>query len=317
MFCLVGLLFIGSFFIQWRNVKGQADETFRSWNQPVKPFRIIGNIYYVGASEVTSFLITTPDGHILLDSGFPETVPQIEQNIIALGIRLEDVKFLINSHAHYDHAGGLAELKELTKAKLLASESDAALLANGGKGDFSFGDRLSYKPVKADRILRDGENVKLGGTVLTAHLTPGHTKGCTTWTMNVSDNGKNYNVVFVGSTSVPGYKLIDNAEYPNIVADYKQTFRRMKKLPADVFLASHGNFFGLQEKIKLLAQNSNQNPFVDPKGYKDFLKRTEKEFRAQLKKQRKQKRINKSRKILSETRTNRNNFAPRLRQKSS
>jgi metallo-beta-lactamase class B len=283
----VCLLFITPF--QGRNVKGQADETFRSMNQPVKPFRIIGNIYYVGASDVTSFLITTPDGHILLDSGLPETVPQIEKNIIALGFRLEDVRFLINSHAHYDHAGGLAKLKELTKAKLLASESDAVLLANGGKGDFSFGDRLAYTPAKADRTLRDGENVKLGGTVLTAHLTPGHTKGCTTWTMNVSDNGKNYNVVFVGSTTVPGYKLIDNAEYPNIVADYKQTFRRMKKLPVDVFLASHGNFFGLQEKINLLAQNSNQNPFIDPKGYREFLKRTEKEFQAKLKNQQKQK----------------------------
>jgi len=291
LFCLACLLFIAPFFIQWRNVSGQADETFRSWNQPVKPFRIIGNVYYAGASDITSFLITTPEGHILLDSGFPETVPQIKRNIIALGFRLEDVKILINSHAHYDHAGGLAELKELTKAKLLASEADAALLANGGKGDFSFGDRLSYTSVKADQILRDSENVKLGGTVLTAHLTPGHTKGCTTWTMKVSDSGKNYNVVFVGSTSVPGYKLIDNAEYPNIVADYKQTFRRLKKLPADVFLGSHGIFFGLQEKIKLLAQNSDQNPFVDPNGYKDFLKRTEKEFRAKLKEQQKQKKL--------------------------
>ncbi|HEY9405681.1 MAG TPA: hypothetical protein VIQ24_23730, partial [Pyrinomonadaceae bacterium] len=165
--------------------------------------------------------------------------------------------------------------------------ADAVLLANGGKGDFSLvGDRFSFTPVKADLILRDGEKVKLGGTVLTAHLTPGHTKGCTTWTMKVTDNGKNYNVVFVGSISAPGYRLVDNAEYPNIVADYKQTFRRLKKLPADVFLGSHGRFFGLQEKIKLLAQkNSNQNPFVDPNGYKDFLERTEKDFGAQLKEQ--------------------------------
>ena len=289
LFCLACLFFIAPFFIQCQKASGQADEASRSWNQPVKPFRIIGNIYYVGASDITSFLITTPEGHILLDSGFAETVPQIKQNIAALGFRLEDVKILINSHAHYDHAAGLAELKELTKAKLLASEADAALLADGGKGDPNFGDRFFYAPVKADRILRDGEQVKLGGAILTAHLTPGHTKGCTTWTMKVSDNGKNYNVVFVGSVSAPGYKLIDNVKYPNIVADYKQTFRRMKKLPSDVFLGSHGRFFELQKKIELLAQNPNQNPFIDPNGYKDYLKRSEKEFQAQLKEQQKQK----------------------------
>lgn len=285
VFCLACLFFTSPFLIQSQSASGQADETSRSWNQPVKPFRIIGNVYYVGASDVTSFLITTPEGHILLDSGFAETVLQIKQNIATLGFRLEDVKILINSHAHLDHAGGLAELKKLTEAKLLASEADAALLADGGKGDFGFGDRLAYAPVKADRILRDGENVNFGGAVLMAHLTPGHTKGCTTWTMKVFDDGKNYNVVFIGSTSAPGYKLIDNEKYPHIVSDYQRTFRRLKKLPADVFLGSHGRFFGLKEKAALLAQNPNRNPFIDPHGYKDFLKQTEKQFRTQLKEQ--------------------------------
>ena len=287
--CLACLFFIAFLSGQWQNASGQDDETRRSWNQPVKPFRIIGNVYYVGASDITSFLITTPEGHILLDSGFAETVPQIKRNIAALGFRLEDVKILINSHAHYDHAGGLAELKELTKAKLLASAVDAALLANGGRDDFSFGDRFAYAPVKADRFLRDNENVKLGGTTLTAHLTPGHTKGCTTWTMKVSDNGRNYNVIFVGSTSAPGYRLINNVKYPNIVADYQQTFRRLKKLKPDVHLGSHGRFFGLQKKIGLRAQNPNQNPFIDPNGYKDYLKRSEEDFQAQLKEQQQQK----------------------------
>lgn len=156
----------------------QADETSRSWNHPVKPYRVIGDIYYVGAAEVTSFLITTPEGHILLDSGFAETVPQIKQNIAQLGFRLQDVKILLNSHAHFDHAGGLAELKTLTGAKLMASEADAALLARGGKGDFHFGDRLAYAPLNTDRILHDGDRVELGGVTMTAHLTPGHTKGC-------------------------------------------------------------------------------------------------------------------------------------------
>jgi len=202
----------------------QADETSRSWNRPVKPYRVIANIYYVGAAEVTSFLIVTPEGHILLDSGFAETVPQIKENIARLGFRLQDVKILLNSHAHFDHAGGLASLKELTGAKLMASEADAALLAHGGNGDFHFGNRFSYSRVTADRILHDRDRVELGGVSMTAHLTPGHTKGCTTWTMKVKEGRKQYNVVFVGSTTIPGYRLVGNSLYPTIADDYARTF---------------------------------------------------------------------------------------------
>jgi metallo-beta-lactamase class B len=260
----------------------QADETSRSWNQPVKPYCVIGNIYYVGAAEVTSFLIVTPEGHILLDSGFAETVPQIKQNIAQLGFRLQDVKILLNSHAHFDHAGGLAELKKLTGAKLMASEADAALLANGGKGDFHFGDRLSYAPVTTDRILHDGDRVELGGVIMTAHLTPGHTKGCTTWAMNVKEGRKQYDVVFVGSASVPGYSLGGNPLYPNIADDYRKTFRALKHLPCDVFLASHGSFYSMQEKAALLARGKRPNPFIDGRGYRRFIKETEKVFLQQL-----------------------------------
>ena len=264
---------------------GQADEVSRSWNQPVKPYRVIGNIYYVGASEVTSFLIVTPKGHILLDSGFFETVPQIKQNIVQLGFRLEDIRILINSHAHYDHAGGLALLKELTGARLMASQADAELLAHGGKGDFHFGDRLSYPPVKADRILSDGDIIELGGVVMTAHLTPGHTKGCTTWTMKVTEGLQQYDVVFVGSTTVPGYRLVDNPQYPTIAADYDLTFRILKSLPCDVFLASHGSFYSMLEKKKLLAQGKKHNPFIDERGYERFIAQTERAFREELRRQ--------------------------------
>lgn len=264
---------------------GQADEVSRSWNQPVKPYRVIGNIYYVGASEVTSFLIVTPKGHILLDSGFFETVPQIKQNVVQLGFRLDDIKILINSHAHYDHAGGLALLKDLTGARLMASQADAELLAHGGKGDFHFGDRLSYPPVKADRILSDGDMIELGGVTMTAHLTPGHTKGCTTWTMKVKEGLQQYDVVFVGSTTVPGYKLVDNPQYPTIAADYDLTFRVLKSLPCDVFLASHGSFYSMLEKEKLLAQGKKGNPFIDGPGYQSFIRQTEKAFREQLRRQ--------------------------------
>jgi len=260
----------------------QPDEQSRARNQPVKPFRIIGNIYYVGASDVTSFLIVTPQGHILLDSGFVETVPQIEQNVVQLGFKLADVKVLINSHAHFDHAGGLAQLKKLTGAKLMTSEADAQLLAAGGKGDFGFGDKFAYEPVKADRILRDGDTIKLGDVTMVAHLTPGHTKGCTSWTMKVHDGGKDYAVVFVGSTTVPGYKLVDNKDYPTIADDYARTFRVLQSLPCDVFLASHGSFFSLDQKSKLLAEGKQPNPFIDPHGYQEFLKDTESDFKTKL-----------------------------------
>jgi metallo-beta-lactamase class B len=260
----------------------QADETSRSWNQPVKPYRVIGNIYYVGAAEVTSFLIVTPEGNILLDSGFAETVPQIKQNISQLGFRLQDVKILLNSHAHFDHAGGLAELKNLTGAELMASEADAALLANGGKGDFHFGDRFSYAPVTTDRILHDGDRVELGGTTLTAHLTPGHTKGCTTWTMKVKEGRGQYDVVFVGSATIPGYKLMNNSLYPTIASDYSSTFRVLKELPCDVFLASHGSFYAMPDKAGLLARGKRPNPFIDRRGYRSYIKDAEQTFRKLL-----------------------------------
>lgn len=278
----VAILFISCSLFCPPTTSAQADEESRSWNQPVKPFRIIGNIYYVGASDVTSYLIVTPQGHILLDSGFVETVPQIQQNVAQLGFRLEDVKILINSHAHYDHAGGLAQLKQLMGAKLMVSEPDAALLAAGGKGDFAFGDRFSYPAVKADRLLRDGDEVELGGVKLVAHVTPGHTKGSTTWTMKVQQGAKEYNVVFVGSTSAPGYKLVDNEQYPTIAEAYARTFRLLKTLPCDVFLAPHGMFFSLKEKLKLLAEGKEPNPFIDPNGYKTYLAESESELKRKL-----------------------------------
>ena len=259
---------------------GQAQYTKATpeWNQPVKAFRIIGNIYYVGASEVSSFLITTPKGHILLDSGFAETVPLIADGIKRLGFKIEDVKILINSHAHYDHAGGLAELKRLTGGQLLLSEADADLVANGGKGDFQWGDTLSYEPARADRVLKDNDRVELGGVEMIARLTPGHTKGCTTWLMKVMDGGRAYDVVFVGSTTAPGYTLIDNPKYPNIASDYEYTFRLLRSLPCDVFLGPHGSFFNLKAKAHRLDRGDKQNPFIEGKSFRAFLDRTERDF---------------------------------------
>lgn len=275
---LIILLFSVSIF-------AQKDERDREWNKPVEPFKIIGNVYYVGVTEITSFLITTPQGHILIDGGFAETAPIIKANIAKLGFKIEDVKILLNTQAHYDHAAGLAELKRSTDAKILASSLDKILLENGGKSDFAFGDTYSYEPVKVDKIIKDGEKIKLGNISLKTIFTPGHTKGCTSFWLEVKENGKKYNVVFVGSTTAPGYKLVGNENYPNIISDYEKTFIILKKLNPDVFLASHGNFFDLLGKIEKLRQGKSPNPFIDPQSYKDFLTSTEKDFREKLKQQ--------------------------------
>jgi len=266
---------------------GQADPTSRSWNKPVPPFQIIGNLYYVGAVEIGSFLVTTAQGHILLDGGFVETAPQIERNIVRLGFKLADVKILLNSHAHFDHAGGLAELKRKTGAKMIASARDAELLRAGGRGDFRFGDTLTFPPVEVDHIIGDGESVQLGGQKLIALLTPGHTKGNTTWTTKISDGPKSYDVVFAGSPTALDYHLVGRESYPGIAADFEKTFAVLKTLPCDIFLSDHGSFFSFEQKRERLARGENPNPFIDPDGYKRFVDQYQKEFRQKLDAQKK------------------------------
>lgn len=261
--------------------KAQVDRTIRSLNRAVEPFRVIGNIHYVGPSGVSSFLIATPEGHILIDTGFEETVPLIGEGVAKLGFRVEDIKILLSSHAHFDHVGGHARMKKQTGAAIVMSDADAALLANGGKGDvLPLGDDLAaYPPARADRVVRDGETVSLGGVVLTAHLTPGHTKGCTTWTMDVADGGKTLRIVFYGSTTLlPGVRLVGNPTYPAIAEDFAASFRSLKALPCDVFLAPHGVMFGREEKARRLKAGERPNPFIDPDGYRGFVERSERVF---------------------------------------
>jgi metallo-beta-lactamase class B len=265
----------------------QADETSRRSNKPVPPFRIAGNLYYVGAIEIGSYLITTPQGHFLLDGGFVETAPQIEHNIEQLGFRLKDVRILLNSHAHLDHAGGLAELKKLTGAKFLASEADAQLLRNGGHGDFRFGETLVFPPIDPDQIIHDGQAIQLGDQILIAHLTPGHTRGNTTWTTQIRDGNKTYNVVFVGSQSSLDYKFVDQESYPGIMADFEKSFATLNHLPCDIFLASHGSMFHFEEKHER-ALRGDATAFVDPHGYKQYLQESEKEFRDKVARQKQQ-----------------------------
>jgi metallo-beta-lactamase class B len=265
--------------------RAQADPTDRARNQPVEPYRIAGNLYYVGASDIASYLITTPEGNILLDGGYVETEPQIEANIRKLGFQVEKVKILLSSHAHYDHVGGLAELKKKTGAPLYAGAGDVDLLARGGKGDFALGDRGLFPPVHVDHPVHDGDHVSLGGTTLIAHATPGHTRGCTSWSMQVEEGGKRYDVVFVGSTSInPGVHLAGKPSYPGIAEDYAKTFRVLKSLPCDIFLAVHASFFNGLEKSARLKQGG-VNPFIDPQGYRDYLAESEKSYGEQLAKE--------------------------------
>jgi metallo-beta-lactamase class B len=259
----------------------QADRD--AWNRPVEPFRIMGNLYYVGAAGVSSFLITSRQGHILVDTGFEETVPVIRASVEKLGFKVTDIKVLLSSHAHGDHVGGHAAMKEATGAQVMASEKDAALLARGGRNDHAMGDAFMFPPVKVDHTLRDREEVSVGDATLTARLTPGHTPGCTTWTMKADDEGRPRDVVFHCSTSIlPGVTLRSNAKYPLIKEDFKQTFEVLRRLPCDVFLGPHPSFFGLEEKRERLLKGEKPNPFVDPKGYRLFVDRGEQAYLQRL-----------------------------------
>jgi metallo-beta-lactamase class B len=257
------------------------------WTQPFPPFRIAGNLYYVGSKGLASYLITTPEGNILINSDLEANVPMISASIEKLGFRFADTKILLISHAHWDHDAGSAMIMRMTGARYMVMDADVSVVESGGKTDFQYGDTPSslYPPAKVGRILHDGSRVMLGGAVLVAHLTPGHTKGCTTWTMKVADGGKTYDAVIVGSPNVnPGYKLVHNEKYPQIAADYQHMFEVLQSLPCDIFLGAHGAYFGLEEKYAQM-EAGRANPFIDPGGYKEFVAQKEQDFRTELAKQ--------------------------------
>jgi metallo-beta-lactamase class B len=257
------------------------------WTEPFPPFRIVGNLYCVGSKGLANYLVTTPQGNILINSDLEANVPLIEASIEKLGFKFKDTKILLISHAHWDHDAASATIKEKTGAKYMVMDADVSVVESGGKTDFQYGNSPAnlYKPAKVDRVLHDGDEVRLGGAVLVAHLTPGHTKGCTTWTMRVTDGAKIYNVVIIGSPNVnPGYKLVNNAAYPQIAEDYERMWRVLKSLPCDIFLGAHGGYFDLEEKYPHLKAGA-ANPFIDPDGYKKYVDEKEQEFRTELAKQ--------------------------------
>lgn len=255
--------------------QGRGQQNF---NGPFPPHKIIGNVYYVGSDQLASFLITTPEGHILVNSSFETTVPVIRAAVEKLGFTFEDIRILVGSHAHGDHMEGDALVKELTKAQVMAMEQDVPALRRMQPGG---------KPHPIDRVLRDGDEVKLGGTTMVARLTAGHTPGCTTWTLKAQEGGRSYDVVISGSIGVnPGYVLVGNKDYPQIADDYVRSFKVMRALPVDVFLGAHGAFYGMAEKFPRL-EKGGANPFVDPEGFKRYVDRAEQSFTAMLEEQKK------------------------------
>ena len=257
------------------------------WTEPFPAFRIAGNLYYVGSKDLASYLVSTPQGLILINSDLETSVPLIRASVEKLGFKFGDIRILLISHAHWDHDGGSAAIKAITGATYMVMEGDVPVVESGGKTDFQYGSQPTslYPPTKVDRVLHDADEVKLGGTTLVAHLTPGHTKGCTTWTMKVEEATKSYDVVIVGSPNVnEGYKLVNNPAYPEISSDYERTFRVLKSLPVDIFLGAHGSYFDLQAKYARLKEGAS-TPFVDPAGYKSYITDREEAFRKELAKQ--------------------------------
>jgi metallo-beta-lactamase class B len=262
-------------------------EVLQESSQPFEPRKIVGNIYYVGTNLISAFLIVTPAGNILLDTGHVQMLSQVTANIEQLGFKAKDVKLLLNSHAHFDHCGGFAEFKRKTGATIVASKLDGELMMHGGRGDFVHGDDLAFEPIKPDQIISDGERVELGGVSLTAHLTPGHTKGCTSWSMQVNEDGKSYDVLFVCGLTVSPFKLTNNDRYPNIVEDERNTLRKLRGMHADVMLAPHGFYFDLAGKAARQKEGA-PNPFVDPGELGRHLTEMEKDFEQALQAQERQ-----------------------------
>ena len=257
------------------------------WHDPFPPHRIADHLYYVGSKGLASYLITTTNGHILINSSFERTVPILRTNIQALGFKFTDIKILLTSHAHSDHASGHALVKQLTGARVEVMEGDAKVIANGGEGQYLYTDDDKWKPCVVDRVLKDGDVVTLGDARLTARLTPGHTRGCTTWLIRATDGGQAFNVVIIGSPNVnPGYVLVNNRDYPEIAADYEKTFRLLKSLPCDIFLGAHGSYYGMEAKYARLQKNPKANPFIDREGYRAYVDDRAKAFREAAGKQR-------------------------------
>jgi metallo-beta-lactamase class B len=246
------------------------------WHRAIPGFKIGGNLYYVGTADLAVYLINTPEGNILINSDFPEDVPLIKKSIEGLGFKYADTKILLSSHAHGDHDAATGIVQKETGARVMIMDGDVPEVESTRQG----------RPgAKVDRVLHDGDKVTLGGSTLTAVLTPGHTKGCTTWTMQVNEGGRRLNAVIIGSPNVnAGTMLVGNQNYPQIAQDFVKTFKVLKSLPVDLFLGAHGAYFGMLEKIDRM-KAGGANPFIDPAGYKAYVEEREATFRKEWERQ--------------------------------
>jgi metallo-beta-lactamase class B len=261
----------------------------RNRSVPDEPFRIAGNLHYVGATGITAFLITGPEGHVLIDGGYPETAPLIMESVAALGFDIRDVRVLLNSHAHFDHAGGLRQLQDASGAELWISEGDAELIERGGEGDRTYGPFRHiglgrFPPARVDRRFRDGDTIRVGPLALTAHVTAGHTPGCTSWSFPVRHEERELLAVSICSlTLLPFMSFGEDESYPGIRSDFERSFRTLRGLPADLFLGSHASFFDMERKRNARAAASDSaDPFIDREGYLRYLDRAERRFREKV-----------------------------------
>lgn len=256
-----------------------------SWTAPQRPFRIYGNTWYVGPRGLTVLLITAATGDTLIDGGVPRHAQLIEANIRHLGIKLHDIKWILNSHAHCDHAGGLAQLAHDTGAQLIASTADVPLLESGGHDDPEYGDRFPFPSVPVRRTVTDGESLHLGTLVLTAHSTPGHTKGNTTWTWTSCEGQRCLHMVDVGSLSAPDFKLLGNPKYPSIVKDFEYSFAMVAALPCDIALGPHPQMVEFWQRVAK-REHGDADALIDPAGCRAYANGARERFAAQLAKQR-------------------------------
>lgn len=261
------------------------------WTTPIAPFRIAGNLYYVGSRDLAAYLVVTPAGDVLINSNLASSPPQIEHSVEQLGFHVRDIRVLLISHAHTDHAAGSAAILRATGARYEVMDGDVDLVESGGRTDFAYGHGdMLFPRAKVSRVLHDGDTVRLGGTELVAHRTPGHTRGCTTWTMRVMEGGRARDVVIVGSWSVnPGYRLVATragrpASYPGIAADYQHTFVVLRGLPCDIFLGAHGGYFDMLGKLARMPSEGTA-VWVDPAGYRAAVAERQAAFERELRRQ--------------------------------
>src|SRR3984957_6955329 len=283
---LVKLVMVGALLLAAPRLPAQTNP---DWTTPIAPFHIAGNLYYVGSKDLASYLIVTPKGDILINSSLESSVPMIRASVEQLGFKFKDIKILLISPSPGDHDAGSAELIRETGAKYMVMDGDVSVVESGGATDFAYA-KDTYAPAKVNRILHDGDAVKLGGAVLIAHKTAGHTRGCTTWTMQVKEAGHPLNVVIVGSWNVnPGWRLVDRpdqpASYPGIAADYRRTFATLKALQCDIFLGAHGAYFGMLAKLDRIKAGATENVWIDPQGYQAAVAEREQAFEQELKRQ--------------------------------